>query len=161
MNHHHLPYSHHLNHYLPTDPLSVIIKTATLHIHTHPPLPIHQSWKLPPSPTTNACHSCLPQNALLRFHGRSALLLRRRRLKDHARILHCMDAAISREGVDSLTHDNLKNVSSLFFSFFPQSSLHTLAPIKAQHSALETMALFSQSINEWEHMPGCTSSHPP
>ncbi|XP_045128878.1 LETM1 domain-containing protein 1-like isoform X2 [Portunus trituberculatus] len=47
-------------------------------------------------------------NALLRLHGRSVWLWRRQRLKDHARILHCMDAAISKEGLDSFTLDNLR-----------------------------------------------------
>ncbi|KAG0696223.1 LETM1 domain-containing protein 1 [Chionoecetes opilio] len=52
-------------------------------------------------------------NALLRLHGRSVWVMRRQRLRDHARILHCMDAAVSREGIDSLTLDNLKTI--LFF----------------------------------------------
>ncbi|XP_050690452.1 uncharacterized protein LOC126982456 [Eriocheir sinensis] len=67
-------------------------------------------------------------NALLRLHGRSALPLRRRRLKDHAHILHCMDAAISREGVDSLTHDNLKN--TLIFRGLNPTNMSSVAMLE-------------------------------
>lgn len=47
-------------------------------------------------------------NALLRFHGKSVLVRRRSRLFDHARMIHCMDAAITREGgVSKLSQNQL------------------------------------------------------
>lgn len=51
-------------------------------------------------------------NGLLRLHGKSVWLRRRHRLKDHARMIHYLDTAISREGIDSLSYDQLK--ASLF-----------------------------------------------
>jgi len=47
-------------------------------------------------------------NALLRLHGMSALFHRRGRLYDYARIIHCMDEAIMREGgVNKLSQNQL------------------------------------------------------
>ncbi|XP_071537419.1 LETM1 domain-containing protein 1 isoform X2 [Panulirus ornatus] len=66
-------------------------------------------------------------NGLLRLHGRSVWGRRRRRLRDHARILHYMDAAISREGINSLTHDQLK--SCLFFRGLNPTSMSTGAMV--------------------------------
>lgn len=106
----------------------IIATTTPPHSRSHPPLSTHHPWDYQPAPittpTSHPHHSCCSQNALLRLHGRSALPLRRRRLKDHAHILHCMDAAISREGVDSLTHDNLKNVSTIHFFSHTKPACH-------------------------------------
>ncbi|XP_027221093.1 LETM1 domain-containing protein 1 [Penaeus vannamei] len=46
---------------------------------------------------------------LLRLHGRSVYFLKRKRLEDYARQLHYLDSAISREGIDSLSHEQLKH----------------------------------------------------
>jgi len=47
-------------------------------------------------------------NALLRLHGKSVLFRRRGRLYDYAHIIHCMDAAIMREGgVGKLSQNQL------------------------------------------------------
>ncbi|KAK8405891.1 hypothetical protein O3P69_006954 [Scylla paramamosain] len=67
-------------------------------------------------------------NALLRLHGRSVWLWRRQRLRDHARILHCMDAAISREGLDSLTLDNLR--ATLIFRGLNPTNMSTDAMLE-------------------------------
>uniref|UniRef100_A0A0P4WMU8 Letm1 RBD domain-containing protein n=1 Tax=Scylla olivacea TaxID=85551 RepID=A0A0P4WMU8_SCYOL len=67
-------------------------------------------------------------NALLRLYGRSVWLWRRQRLRDHARILHCMDAAISREGLDSLTLDNLR--ATLIFRGLNPTNMSTDAMLE-------------------------------
>ncbi|XP_066951772.1 LETM1 domain-containing protein 1 [Macrobrachium rosenbergii] len=51
-------------------------------------------------------------NGLLRLHGKSVWFRRRQGLQDHAKMLHYLDTAISREEIDSLNYDQLK--SSLF-----------------------------------------------
>ncbi|XP_063586237.1 LETM1 domain-containing protein 1-like [Penaeus indicus] len=49
------------------------------------------------------------REGLLRLHGRSVYFLKRKRLEDYARQLHYLDSAISREGIDSLSHEQLKH----------------------------------------------------
>ncbi|KAG7164265.1 LETM1 domain-containing protein 1-like [Homarus americanus] len=73
-------------------------------------------------------------NGLLRLHGRSVLGRRRHRLEDQARILHSMDAAISREGIDSMNHDQLK--SCLFLRGLNPTSMSTAAMIEFLESWL-------------------------
>nr|XP_045597935.1 LETM1 domain-containing protein 1-like isoform X2 [Procambarus clarkii] len=73
-------------------------------------------------------------NGLLRLHGRSVWWRRRRRLEDHAHILHCMDAAISREGIDSLDHDQLK--SCLFLRGLNPTNMSRVAMIEFLESWL-------------------------
>lgn len=61
---------------------------------------------------------CVCQNGLLRLHGRSVWGLRRRRLTDHARLLHCMDMALSTQPLADLSHDTLRTVSVVLMLYF-------------------------------------------
>lgn len=67
---------------------------------------------------TNLYHvAFLFQNSLLKLHGMHSMWRRRRRLADHARIIHEIDLAILREGgVEAMTQDELRLVNFINYS---------------------------------------------
>nr|XP_053647620.1 LETM1 domain-containing protein 1-like [Cherax quadricarinatus] len=119
-------------------------------------------------PTTNEIVSLLPLfqddpfhisrissthvNGLLRLHGRSVWGRRRNRLKDHAHILHCIDAALSREGFDSLNHDQLK--SCLFLRGLNPTNMSTVAMMEFLESWLQvSQVVDASSYSLLLHLP--------
>ncbi|KAK3858656.1 hypothetical protein Pcinc_035162 [Petrolisthes cinctipes] len=73
-------------------------------------------------------------NGLLRLHGRSVWGLRRRRLTDHARLLHCMDAALSTQPLTDLSLDTLR--TCLFLRGLNPANMSTAAMLEFMESWL-------------------------
>ncbi|KAK7081247.1 LETM1-like protein [Halocaridina rubra] len=80
-------------------------------------------------------------NGLLRLHGKSVWFRSTSRLKDHARMLHYLDTAISREGLNSLTFDQLK--TSLFLRGLNPTNMST----KSMTEFLETWLSVSREVD--------------